>query len=859
GVPLLDEETNEWSELTDKWLDDVFAADGITLVGDWYNSSFEHDWDSLFADFTTAWSSVTATYNANENNDPTLTAFSFSEAGATRLNPTISGTIDDDGIVDGLLVEFLIDVDGMGNLMLDGSTTTDATGGFDYTFQHQSTGDEPFVIRVHEPIYDSDATRTVDFESFGASALELNIGTDGNFDIVTLVLKSSYGSGGTTYADIPTLVGAIDVPSDPSMWRVEFDVDGDGRADGYTFTDNEGGFELTADGITGVVSGDVAVSVGVRVVEQLEDATTGATYTTFGPWSTTGWTAVKNVAPSIIDLELALDTGPLYTSGEEIRDLATTDPTIIGRLTDSANVAFVTVQFDHDGDEVIDGTTMTDESGFFRYEPTGLTPGYWDIRARVEEYDANSGETLDSGWHHVTGSGIPIVGTPTTGDVYGISLVPPTPAAVTSLTQTDSNSPTVEGTVTDSDTVTNVVVDVFLDDGVNEKLLGSTRVEADGSFEFTPLGLDSQTDHDLIARAREWDFVNQNWLGGGSQVALEDFNYSPQGIFGPALELVDDGDSLLRRTIKGVIQEVDADWQYAAIFKVDGNDRTFITTVPIETEITYPNGPASSETRPVFTYEFALDPSAASIRLAAQPFGTDDIGGEILTVAGLWGDSTLSEGYIDVNYGDVDAPTIDSGWTIVGDVGSGNTADPTVDGQVDAMSLPTGYDVADIEFEFDLNGDGEVDDVIVADSQGGFRYTFASAQPGPLTANVRAVRFHSYEVPGENGLGATEVIERIAGEWTTLSLTLLDTTPRVTAVSLVTSTGLPGAEETTDPTITGEVTSDDGRSLAGTTVEIDENEDGVADGRTIVLLDEQVELNPDDDIYVFEYTPRNLR
>ena len=54
------------------------------------------------------------------------------------------------------------------------------------------------------------------------------------------------------------------------------------------------------------------------------------------------------------------------------------------------------------------------------------------------------------------------------------------------------------------------------------------------------------------------------------------------------------------------------------------------------------------------------------------------------------------------------------------------------------------------------------------------------------------------------------------------------------------STFLHGASSAngTDPTITGEVTSDDGRSLAGTTVEIDENEDGVADGRTIVLLDE---------------------
>ncbi|MEM9251476.1 MAG: choice-of-anchor Q domain-containing protein [Planctomycetota bacterium] len=86
---------------------------------------------------------------------------------------------------------------------------------------------------------------------------------------------------------------------------------------------------------------------------------------------------VTGPLPSIADIRLAND------DGVDPADEITSDPTLAGELAGDS-VSNVVVEFDHDGDGIVEGTTVSDASGAFTYTAFALTAGPQTIAARVQ-------------------------------------------------------------------------------------------------------------------------------------------------------------------------------------------------------------------------------------------------------------------------------------------------------------------------------------------------------------------------------------------------------------------------------------------------------------------------------------------
>ncbi|MEX2170470.1 MAG: choice-of-anchor Q domain-containing protein, partial [Pirellulales bacterium] len=816
---------NQWNlESLDAWFDDLIGEDGVTLEGDWYNSDFVRDWDSLFADYVTGWSTVTFMLDLEENELPEVDTFNYA---TDSQNPTVTGTVDhDDGNLAGLRVEVYY------NGTLDGETFTEETGFFAYTAQGHKIGSNVVTIQVYEPRYGGGEYDEVPFVPTPPTK---TIEVDSDLQVGSLSLVNGWQEDDDWLAIDPTLRGQIDVPGNLALRTVEFDIDGDGAPDGSTLSDGSGQFQFTPEDLEINVSNETAVFV--RVIEERVDETTGSTYKVLGHWVSQEWQVVTNVAPEITRFELAYDTG-LTEEDYEILDRVTYDPTLIGRVVDANHFAFVTVEFDHDSDNAVDGVTTTDKDGNFRYTPAGLTPGGWDIRARVQELNPVPAEPiiLDSGWKSITADGDP----ETPSAFFGFTLVDPTSAPSVALSTIPTGpqlDPTITGSISSTESHPNAIIEFFLVVGQSQESIGSTNARADGAFSFTPTGLaftPPETEHVIIAKAKIPNYFTGEFVEGSVSDSVSLEFQSSNGI-AAQFTSSDASPSLLNLTVTGKVtvttQNVaGVDFETVAPQHVEimhGTSGPVVATVPVEAVVI---DSATTEYR--FSYQPQLPSPSTNVTIQARPVGADENG----FVFGNWAQAIVSY--------DLEAPALDPDWILEGDIGGKKSITAVISGTVwDSEEDPFVDATAPLpEVEFDLDGDGIADDSATADAQGNFTYTFDGLTPGDIKVRARAVRFNEYTEDD------VEQVEAIAGEWQDIEFELLTSVPRFATLALVNETGGPESGVTTDPTIRGTVASYATDSLVGITIEVDENLDGVADGTTVVRGDDS-----------FEYTPRNLQ
>jgi len=843
---------NGWEDLDDNgipdanevWLDEIFAEDGVTLTGTWLNSSFERDWTDLFADQSTSWqtietsSEVFLTLDLSEN--VPLDAPTVSFATTTAYNPTITGSLADDGPVDGVLLEFWFE----GGTLLDGNVTTDASGQFTYTFSQPTTGNNPFEIWVHEPVYDSEPI----VRTFAEPTYTFSLSAKDNLQISEFRLLKEIDSDGdptTREAIDATFVGTIDGIEDAGLRTIQFDFNGDQRPDGSTTSTGAGTFEFLPIGLDQYLSGPQLdqATVRARLVGSETDPTGEITYDTYGVWTDLIWTVLTNDAPLISQYELAFDTGMLGL-GHEVLDRVTSDATLVGSVENDNGNAFMLVEFDHNGDQIVDGTARTDAKGYFRYTPTGLAEGSWDIRARVQEINASTGDTLSSDWVSITASGDPAV----SGPFAGFTLVAPTPATIDTLEPLANNfDPTLRGNVSDADTTANLTIEFFFE-GTGE-ILGTTTADNNGQFEFTPVGLEftpfgGSAPHRIQARALETDFLTGEPLMGANSadVAVFDFRAKTGSGYNVInfMEITTESDLELTLTgqvrIPAILSEgvsiESVSIQYVEIGVRDNSGNLLpdsIEVIPVETS-----------TESGVQYEFRYEPELASsinpVRFVARPVGVDENG----LVFGNWSQRNITY--------DTQAPSI-VGTQELDDLSVPIPTSATIEGTIAWSGL--GPLVGEVELDFD--GDGIVDDFVTVEDDGSYAYELANAQPGIVSVLVRAVRLHTYNVPAVDNdtIETIEQTERVNGEWEEIAFELASSAPLVNQLKLV-NPALDAQEneiplETIDPTLSGVVTSAVADDVAGMTVEIDHNRDGVADGTTIVFTDG-----------TFEYTAEGL-
>ena len=832
-----------WDDhIVDDWFDTIFNQDKTDFEGDWYNSDFQQDWSDLFSDYESGWSSTTFTLDLSENDDPSVSSVSLVNVSATQLDPTISGIVDNDGNVAGMTVEIYLQQGG--SLVLDGSAITDDSGEFVHTLQNHLVGNNEIVVRVFEDLYNTWTPNAVDSGPFASPTV---IAADPNLTVSIPVLKYGADNGNGLEAIDPTLSGTVTTQGIVSDLIILFDYDGDGLADAETYTDGIGEFEFTPEGLTLVGSNPATTTVSVQAVQIVEDANNDTSYRTLSNWQSLTWNVIDNTPPEITSYELLFDNGATSQT-HEILDRITTDPTLIGQVSNDNGPSQLIVEFDYNDDGIADGTAITDPNGRFQFTPTDLTAGSWDIRARVLEYDPVTTATINSPWAHITATGNPAA----TSEFYGFTLKYASAATITSITHVGSDfDPSIAGTVTDVDGFENLVIDFYLNATTEESRgepLGSTLVAADGTFEYTPVGLPFGTGNYLVAQTREWDFATNSekksaWDSAPtstSRVDISDFKKiaiaSNLNISGFDLE---DSNNPFDPTVVGKVN-FNAEVLTPLYVEIDhDNDGIGDVVVAVEIEAPNPNDPEQIEY--FFRYTPELTSPVSSVPIVARAVGLDANGY-------VFSDTKTKS----VSY-DLKLPTIDAGYNI-SDVNSPN---PTITGSVSAGTVKFDATAQPPVIEFDYDNDGIADDSISTDennaqnpSSFSFSYTFNDLPSGLIEMQARVIRFETVQKDLAGSLEGNQVdsIETITGDWQLISFTLTDPNPVINSVNLKNEIGAATPPESTDPTIEGLVQSAGTSDLFGLTVEIDHDNDGIADGTTITLDDG-----------TFEYTPQNLQ
>jgi hypothetical protein len=760
---------------------------------DWYNQSFQRDWTgSPFSDIATPWDLRPFVLDLDAGDPLSIGAFDRDSQQSSTLDPSLHGQIAGDGNWAGLTVEIYVD----GATEPAGTAVTDEDGAFTHIPQDLAPEAHTFAAKVRRPNY-----LTGDFTLSGSAEASLTLLADSTLPAPELDLVR-WDVQGVSAID-PTIRGDIDYDGDTTELVVEIDMGADGTADASVLVGTDGTFEYTPTDLGS------SATVAARVVKRSDELA----YPLYGDWSTSlSWTITANQKPTVVVFRLRLDTGTTDTL-----DQATTDPTLVGVVSDDLSPAGLVVEFDHNRDGIVDGQATTDAAGRFVYVPNGLTYGGSEIRARVREWDPVTATDLlsVSDWTNPAADGF---------TALALTLVPAEAANVTSLEliddvdpypilQTDHYDvydPTLAGAIADSDTPLNVTLSFYadLEGGQNfETLLGTTTPDAFGNFSFVASGLPFDQVVSMEVRATEINYLDGTSLGGGSTESIR------LQLVAQAGEVTIAPLALRSPPVNGFV--IDPTLEGKISVPLDGNGVPLYELLWIEfdqDEDGFADGTTQALSDGTFSYlpgGLTPDPNA-DVVVQARPLFRDLATGNLR----FW-DWLAADAF---NY-DPQVPVLSEDWELANDLDPNEAVkrafEPVIVGTVISQR-----DAA-VTLEFDYEGDGQVDDSVVADAQGAFSYTPIGLATGEVTLWVRTSQF------------VNEIGDSVRGDWQPLSfINQINEGPIVDDLALVDDTG-DTPLSTTDPTIGGTVTvAIDNTNLGGWIVEIDQNGDGLADGKT---------------------------
>ncbi len=596
----------------------------------------------------------------------------------------------------------------------------------------------------------------------------------------------------------PTLTGQLE-GDNIAYATVEFDVDGNGVADGQTQSAYDGSFTYYVPSL----AAGVATVQARAVVNDVQQGSEVA-----GDWTSFSFTKEDPVHDNLDVVDLAL----VNDNGTSDSDLVTSDPRITGTLSGDGTSDYIIVEFDLDGDGVADDDVRSDAAGSFVYYAAGLALGPVTISARTREYDLATRTVSYGTW--TSFSFTLVTDANQAPEIDTLEL-----RADTGSDPADSitANPTLFGRVTnDTDFAwTTVEVDLDGDQVADEWAFPDDQ----GEFLFTPDAL-SLGAHTISARAVEWDPRAHAELAGDWQSIT--FTLEDEPDLAPtltALALADDtgdvtddgitsdptltGRILNEGSLGGVTIEVDTD-----------NDGTADV-------VTQTDAGGKFQVRPA-----ELPEGSATYQVRTQE--TDPVTGAVNT--GNW--TAFSFTYEKAT----NAPAEVSQLSLLEDTGSVTDDNITTNAALTGQVTNDG-DVSGITVQFDHDGDGIYEGTAVTDDTGSFTYAPQGLAAGDYTIAARAVE-------------TTDDNKTLYGSWVSITFTLEElprTDLHISDMHLVNDTGLSATDRTTaDPEVTGQIAGDG--VLDGITIEFDHNSDGIVDGSTVTANGGQ-----------FSYTPSSLK
>ncbi len=284
------------------------------------------------------------------------------------LDPILTGQV----INDGSLKDIVVELDFNGDNTIDVRTLTDSSGHFEYRPIGLAPGN--YAIRARARELD---TITGQLTTSGWTTLWFELLASNNqvATLSPLALVEDTGTVGDGKSANPSLKGTVTNDGLYSGLVVQIDHNGDDIADGVAGVDSTGNFTYTPHGLA---YGTYTFRARVKELNQLGTPMYSSWQTLALDYQPEAYQGVK-----ITTLNLASDTGNSATDG------ATSNPSLTGSI--SGTTSPIVIRFDHNGDEVTDGTATTDAQGNFSYSPSGLTEGLVTIRAAVEGTTTASG------------------------------------------------------------------------------------------------------------------------------------------------------------------------------------------------------------------------------------------------------------------------------------------------------------------------------------------------------------------------------------------------------------------------------------------------------------------------------------
>ena len=331
------------------------------------------------------WTSIEFTYYVTPS-APALTDLRLAnDTGAFQSDnisndDTLTGRLDSNAaILQNVTIEFDVD----GNFVVDGTTVTDATGHFTFAPTNLPVGTNPITVHARSSVHDSlantdikGAWRSFTFTYYSASTPPA---------VTTLQLANDTGSSNsdkiTTDSTLTGQIGTATVNV-----NVQFATGDDNTIIGNASTNDAGQFTFQP---VSLVPDANPITVRARTY-QWDNIENAYSYSSWQSLTFT-YSAAPYVVPSVTTLSLVNTIGRLTYDQRPI----VTDPKLTGQVN-GGSVAYLTVEFDDNGDGKAEGTAITDASGKFTYTPSSLTADDVVIHAWVHAWDYTQNAYVDS-------------------------------------------------------------------------------------------------------------------------------------------------------------------------------------------------------------------------------------------------------------------------------------------------------------------------------------------------------------------------------------------------------------------------------------------------------------------------------
>ena len=468
---------------------------------------------------------------------------------------------------------------------------------------------------------------------------------------------------------------------------------------------------------------DTLVENDETVVLRLQ-STSGSTYGLASASSAT--LLVFDDEPSAVT-QLAL----LHDTGTSSADRITTDPTLTGQVSSLGASGQVTVQFDYDDNDTVDGWTTTDSQRNFTLSPTGLALGNEMIRARAKKWHDAQSTYVYGDWTSLSFMLVNSSNQPPVVSTLGLLHSSGQPGSLT------TSDPTITGSVTDDISAGGLRIEFDVDN--NGTVDQSAYANSSGNFSYTLQNV-QPGEITVKVRAVEWDYQSSSQLNGNWNT----LSFTLVENAGPTVNylrlVADTGESTTDRVTIDPRITGQLTVPYGIIYGL---------TVQIDTNHDgTPEGTTVTDGQGNFSYAPQnVDPGEVTIKARGQ--NTDSQGN---AVYGDW--ATLTFTLVETTTATV------SNLHLVNDTGESSTdnvtGDPTLAGQV---GFPAGQTVIPTTVQFEWTRDETPDATTLSDIDGDFRYTPGALPGGQVAVRARAAVWNA------------DTASYLVGEWTSLTIT----------------------------------------------------------------------------------------